>query len=636
MPGIFGIMQSNNCPNGDGLAKQLDRMHGRLAHLPTYRYQYKIYPEAAFGILAINESARLIEIQYQNHPYLVLIDGHVYSIDGAPRPVDNTLDVANRILAIALDGSQKDLTQIQGNYTIAIYDPGRHSLLLFNDIVGPRRFYYAVGPDKIIFAPELKGICAVNGFEKRIDWDGVADFLNFGYVLGERTFLKNISSLASATALSVSSAIEIQSRKYWRPVYTESQNDLASSVSNCFELLRTSIAEKLPGRGTVISPISGGLDSRIILGVLHRDHKETDILAVTYGQTFSKEYTNGRRVCETLGIDNHRLVTISPESLIDKYLTTTWLCEGMIPITNALLLLLPGALGIQHERVLNGIYGGPTNYDALYFANRHLEQVLSFPEQVRDIQKVLAIGSANYDSVLSNKQIPSIGEHAFDSIAEELKKVSEVSARFCNQRDTFFIENRMRRCINQSALYRFFWDEHLPLSNYNLYYNYLDIAAELKVGRMLLKSMLKTYFPDLARIPDANTGLDLFTYPSQWHRRISDSMKRLKYYFSRISGGRIIFYDKTTYAHYGNWFKKHQPTFELWRRYLFSEDFLDTGLLDPKRLKSMMEQTRKTGLGFHHICRITTFSMWFNLFMIENSTLLEATAGMKNIIQENR
>ena len=68
----------------------------------------------------------------------------------------------------------------------------------------------------------------------------------------------------------------------------------------------------------------------------------------------------------------------------------------------------------------------------------------------------------------------------------------------------------MRRCICQSSLTRFFWEEQLPLSNYALYYYYLNTTPELKLDRKLLKKIILRHYPDQAKINDANTGLNLY------------------------------------------------------------------------------------------------------------------------------
>ena len=620
MPGIFGILDFNKDTPYNNYENTIHKMAYPMSHLPNYKLNRKVYSKAAFAALSLNGSCRIFETIHERRPYLILIDGHIYRLNGNPYDSDKNFELGNLLISILLKGHENDFLKVQGNYNIAIYDPTDHRLLVFNDIFGPRKLYYSLKKKTFIFSPEMKGICAVDYASQNIDWKSVADFLNFGYVLGEKTFFDDIKSLSSATSLNLTSSGKhtIAVRKYWHPIYTESQTNLKDSTEKCYSLLKSSIIDKTQTKDKLISPISGGLDSRLILGTLKNNCISENIIPITYGQKFSFEYKNAVKVCKSLNLADHILINILPNSLINKYDISAWLSEGMISIANAHLLLLPQFLGINDGRLLNGIYGGPTNYGAEYFSSKHIINSFNDETAVKDIYSVIALNDIVYSTVLTGEKLPPLQSFAFESINNELLKVKNVSNRFCNQRDAFFIENRMRRCINQSALYRFFWDEHLPLSDYELYFNYLDIPAEIKLGRKLLKSILITFFPDLARIPDANSGLDLYSNTTNFSELKKSFSHRLRHYITKMTAGKVSFYDKKTYAHYPAWFRKHSPTFNFFSQNLLSKEFRDLHLLKPKRLEDLLSSTKRGGVGFHHISRLSTFAVWYNLFFCSN------------------
>lgn len=620
MPGIYGIIFKKRFSDIEQ-NRMLGRMGDLLMHQSWYDHKEMSFRDCGFGSVSVKNQCELASFSLNGKDYLVLTDGFVYRV-GSKRIFDlcpsSRNDIGRDLVQIWANEGLKGVASVAGNYVIAIYDLNGEELILFNDRMGSRRLYYAELPDKFVFAPEVKAISGLPGFTKDLNWKGISDFFNFGYVLGGDTFFHGIMSLPSASALRYrlkSGKLTIE--KYWRPRYQNRVGDVEEFVDEANSLLSDSIRTKISSCESVVSPISGGLDSRIILGTLSEVAGDVKIKPVTFGQKSSDEYRNARKVCGTLRLNGHSLVAIQPGALLEKYAQAVWFSEGMIPMTLSLLLTLPAAISKSHCCVLNGIYGGPTNYDALYHAPRHIGVNFSSGEKVSDIERSIALNPAIYTAVAGDGLIREIGSSALTSIASEVEKQLDVSEAFCNQRDAFFIENRMRRFICQSSLYRFFWEERLPLSSYELYDFYLATPPTMKLNRGLLKRMIVRKFPDLARIPDANTGLNLFEQPTWW----TDIKKRLgsqfRYYLTKLSRGYVALADRTSYAHHHSWFLRHKETASYYERKLFSKALCETGLFDMKELRHLYRRVKKGDVGFEHLVRIATFAVWYELFVLE-------------------
>lgn len=622
MPGIYGVILKGRVPEGEQ-EKILGKMRGLLMHQSWYEHHELLFRECGFGSVTVKSQFAPTAISFNGKDYFVLIDGFVYRV-GNRNVCDYALSSRNDgllrdIVDICVNGgSAEGPASIAGNYVVAIYDLNDEELILFNDRMGPRRLYYADLPDRFIFAPEVKAISGLPGFRRDLNWKGISDFFNYGYVLGEDTFFHNVSSLASASTLRFKKKTSrLSVEKYWRPRYHEKKGSLDSFADEACGLLSDSIRAKISSCESVVSPISGGLDSRMILGTVSSVAGNIKIKPITYGQKSSDEYRNARKVCATLGLDDHSLATIQPDVLLDKYTQAVWFSEGMIPMTNGHLLLIPAAAGKDHGCVLNGIYGGPTNYSAEYYGLRHIGVDMSFAEKVSDIERVIALNPAVYTAVARDGPIKNLGSFLSASISLELKKQVDVSEAFCNQRDAFFIENRMRRFICQSSLYRFFWEERLPLSSYELYDFYLAVPPAMKLNRDLLKKMILRKFPDLARIPDANTGQTLLEQPTWWSARRKRLGSQFRYYVTRLSRGFIALADRSTYAHYGIWFRRDRETASYYETKLFSSAIAETGLFDMKELRHLYQRGKKGDVGFEHLVRIATFAVWYELFVLD-------------------
>ena len=616
MPGLFGIIDT-----GKGkvpINASADAMRALLMHKEYYQQDVKVFDDGAMGVINVRQPAGIHQIQYRGSSYFICIDGNVYTIGGMAtdsyRPSSDA--IIEYILKPVLDAQYLKLTEIEGNYVIGVYDEKRRSLTIFNDIIAPRKLYYALLPEGMIFSCETKAISGLPFFQRELDDAGIADFFNYGYVLGERTLFQKIMCMPSATVIKYEAGTgELKKTKYWHPRYSEGKEDPEKAADECNDLLLRSIDEKSIDGQKIICPISGGLDSRIILSNLSRTRKQIDLVPVTHGQTFSYEYRYGMAVCRRFGISDPILIDIRADALLDKYEKAVWLSEGMIGMSNAHLLLHYDRLGDQYDSFFNGIYGGPTNYDALYFGERHLYQDYRFDQKAEDIRRIISVNNALYDGILDPQLSSSLKNNAIQSIESELEKCLEVSDRFCNQRDAFFIENRMRKFICQSSLTRYFWEEHLPLSNYKLYAFYLNTKPELKLGRKLLKTMIKRRFPEVADIPDANTGLPMDGHRSWIRQRLYDAEQKARYYLPKISKGRVNLHDRSTYSHYPLWLRTSKPTAGFFRKYINESALSRSGLIERNKGNALLDRVLSGGDGFEQLLRIVTFSIWYEQFI---------------------
>lgn len=608
MPGIFGIINKNEKHSP---ASTLKAMLSVLRHNNGYHIEQEKFNNSAFAAVSVSGKDTFCKVTWRDTEFIILLDGFIYKIAGSA--VTSLADAGEKIVEICLSDPER-LTEIEGNYSLSIYDVANKNLYLFNDMIAPRRMYYYNSGDHFIFASEIKGITRILN-STDMDWSGIADFLNYGYLLGDKTYFKDIKSVPSASVIHYGGKPKkLSVKKYWKPQYTSEQGTIEDFADEGNRLLTQSLNEKLSNGDHVINPISGGLDSRIILGTLTHLEKDLSVKPVTYGQRFSYEFRNAKRVCRSLGLDGHELVTIKPDDLLEKYNQAVWLSEGMISLNNAHLLLLHDHLGQNYDYALNGIYGGPTNYSAEYYAERHLNASLDHRQKVQDISNILAINLNTYTNISEPDFGKILSERYHESIQEEFKHHESVSDQFAFQRDAFFIENRMRRAINQSSLYRFFWEEQLPLSSYDLYHFYLKTPGRYRLKRRLLKTMLLRRFPGLSRIPDANTGLNLYQKPGKIYQLKKTTERYAQYYLQRLTLGRIQLYDKSTYAHYGNWYQKHDPTYDFYAVHL-RDDLLKSLRLNPTAVKRLMQQAKKNGLGYHHLSRVVTLCIWYDQFM---------------------
>lgn len=133
-----------------------------------------------------------------------------------------------------------------------------------------------------------------------------AEFLVTGYVSGSATLFEGIYQLQAGEYLNYSIRDDHLTtsfyHRFWHEkYYPDSEEELMNRLDEVFvrvyERLIASIKDK---RMQIVVPLSGGLDSRIIVAMLKRCGVD-DVICFTYGRKGSREAKISRQVAEALG-----------------------------------------------------------------------------------------------------------------------------------------------------------------------------------------------------------------------------------------------------------------------------------------------------------------------------------------------
>jgi asparagine synthase (glutamine-hydrolysing) len=160
--------------------------------------------------------------------------------------------------------------RLNGMFAFAFWDDRERELLLVRDPVGIKPLYYAEPrAGSLVFASEIKAICAHPDVRREPDFRTIQQHLTFCHSCSERTALRGIRRLAPGTLLRWrDGASSTQLRTYWHPNFsTGSHSDDSSDIDR----LRSTVAEatrrQLVSDVPVGSFLSGGLDSSLITAI---------------------------------------------------------------------------------------------------------------------------------------------------------------------------------------------------------------------------------------------------------------------------------------------------------------------------------------------------------------------------------
>jgi asparagine synthetase B (glutamine-hydrolysing) len=159
----------------------------------------------------------------------------------------------------------KDLKTLSGFYCLACSDDA--GCMVAVDRRASEPIYYMQVEDCLYFAPEVKALVAGCGRKVRPNEGAIAIFLSAGHLLAHQTLVDGIRKLQGGHVLIIRSE-RISLKEYWRyEVGARAESPTPSMlVDNLGEMLTRAVARSLGNPETAAIFLSGGTDSRGILG----------------------------------------------------------------------------------------------------------------------------------------------------------------------------------------------------------------------------------------------------------------------------------------------------------------------------------------------------------------------------------
>lgn len=600
MPGIFGRVGGRR--HGDATA-----VAALLEHFPFYGAAEVGDERAWLGWAGIGDPAARLRTR--------AADGLLaaYHGDGAGGDAAVAAARLDDVVALAAGDPLRLAERIDGSFVAAVCDPAAGRATIVGDVFGHHRLYWCVRDGALYFASELKGLLGWADLAFAPDDDALRDILNYSYPLGDRTSLQGVRVLPPASVLTFAAG-QARVAAYWTPVYEPTAADPARLAEQGYELFARAFSAKVAAGRDVVVPVSGGLDSRMLLGeAVQRGHRVT---AYTYGHGSSREAQVARAVMAAGGVGDRFHVMEDfpePESLLAR---TSWFVEGqsnlsLFPLTavNDRMLDVP-----RRNLFLNGIYGGPTNFSSIYHKPNELVTDPDLDERVRRVGRTMfsdRMDSAQARFLLRPDFARRCSEAYWPQLRENFVPWQRVSPVFGHQKDAFLVANRLFRFMNQVDLNRYFWDECMPLTSFSLYRFYLRLPEEVKFDRRLHRRIIADRFPRLAAQVNFNTGRtvveDLAGVPP-----VAPSARaaRLRHLAGRLTLGRLSLADPESYQAVDHHLRRNRRMREFVGDQLADPRWRSGAWFDQKRVLDYVGRTRRGVDLSAHVMGVLAWELW--------------------------
>ncbi len=196
---------------------------------------------------------------YDTTDYHLLVIGQFYEHVDMKVLLENCVKYAKAITNI--------FEEPAGHYVMFLYDKLSKRYHVFTNRLGTYHVYYlSEGTQKAISTYYL-GL-AKGKSNKQLDWEGITGFMANGFFPGNTTYLEGISILEPASHYVFDENLElISNKRYWEWNYEAVDRPVDDLMEEFDTILSTSIKFATTDKAVGL-PVSGGLDSRTLAGII--------------------------------------------------------------------------------------------------------------------------------------------------------------------------------------------------------------------------------------------------------------------------------------------------------------------------------------------------------------------------------
>jgi asparagine synthase (glutamine-hydrolysing) len=335
---------------------------------------------------------------------------------------------------------------------------------------------------------------------KDVDLTSVEDYLLSGYVHGSRTLFRFLSALPAGKLLTFdrrTKKLSIDSLFCYRPTFLDNSSwdaqlqEFGQILDEIFSELVGSI-----GNRSLFVPLSGGLDSRLVLSKLI-EHGAPNIRAFTYGNNRSHEMKMARTIAQKLGVEwipvpscktGHRSLYNSQVRLEYAHYADGLHMTPVLLDFEAIYRLRSRGVFPRDAVIINGYSGD------FLFGGHIPAALLHSPSTHTLVEKFMEKNYANFSSKKMNRARKIMGRELEKQVVVENNQLDNAE-NYCGVYEQWdWAERQTKAVVNGQRVYEFFdLDWRLPLWDKRLVEFWAKAPLDSKINQALHISYLKKW-----------------------------------------------------------------------------------------------------------------------------------------------
>jgi len=583
---------------------------------PGYARALHAEPGAGLGRVGLDFLGSGSDVVWNGDRTLALVmEGELYDTGPLERAVSDQHQAPARsqaelMLRVFERGGREGLARVNGAFVVAIWDRRERQLVLFNDRLGLHPLYYAEVNGNLLFASGVRALLANPDLNRTVDLVAINQFLVYDHVLGDRTFLESARLLPQASVLTFGNGT-LTIRPYWQlryPDLYEPQSEEAY-VEQFGHHLRQAVHRQRPNGRPAAMLLSGGIDSRLLLGLLGGDNG--GLQTFTFGIPGCDDASVAEEVARACGT-THRFFELKPDWLAHTADAAVRATDGLGNIVNLHAMANIEAQSRHADVVYKGFLG-----DALLgFAVRR-QMWGDYAEDARfEVHRAAHRyhGVLNYEppeeaKLLSDAFVARAGDGAYSAYREGMDRAG--SRQIANQRLYFDLTQRVpRMTLNGVEVARTRTAVRLPFGDNDLLDFALTVPPGFQLDRYLSKTLLVSMFPDLSAIPIAGTGRPLRSCARDV---VAQVRELLSWHLRRYGLEGLVSRERRPYKDYDGWFR---TVLRPWvESILLDRRTLDRGYFRPDYVRGLVTAHMNGARHAGRLGALLTIELWHRQFI---------------------
>lgn len=309
MPGLTWIINAHNLD-------EIERCLSSVLHTSAYTKEW-VTREDNFSLACTRYPGYPIQ-RIELPDYTVVLEGRLYGPDGDA--IVHEMERLSRLLfAEDVDDTEAVrnwLLNTDGDFVIFFMCKKTRDVVMINDVFGRLPLYCARRGREVVLSREVPLLVNLVGRDGTFDRMGIAQYLLFGFPLGQRTLFEKVECLSPSTVVRFdANTSDVSMRKIFEFDFDQKPHETKTLEDNAAELVslfREACRHRSRRTGANVVSLSGGLDSRSVAAGL--DDEGVAFTSATFesqGGSSSEDAKIAARLAEACGWES-RVFLLEP------------------------------------------------------------------------------------------------------------------------------------------------------------------------------------------------------------------------------------------------------------------------------------------------------------------------------------
>ncbi len=264
---------------------------------------------------------------------MLVYNGEVYNhpelraeLEGRGERFETRCDTEVVLRLLVRDGLGA-LSRLNGQFALALWEPGPRRLTMARDRFGVRPLHFSVLSDgTLVFASEAKGIFASGLLDPAPDPAGIDQIFTLWGPRPPRTAFAGVSQVAAGSLVVWERGAIVDRRRWWSADFSPRPGP-AAEPEEIAELMSESVRLRLRADVPVGTYLSGGLDSSLITAIAQQETSGTlRTFSIAFREAFFDERGYQEEVARAIGTEHHA-VEVGGEQIAGALPEVVWHAE---------------------------------------------------------------------------------------------------------------------------------------------------------------------------------------------------------------------------------------------------------------------------------------------------------------------